>query len=368
VTDARRRSGCGLGLGTGIFAIVAVLLGWFVLQGRAVPGIDAGFVERLEDRGRVGVIGGADLLRLSVEGVELRPVEALGPVATALEGTDEAALAEAMQEAGVAGLLVDGRGAGDAPEGASLRQRLEAYETLAPLQALALSPTAAFYRRRRPLELEPPLDRAVARVARELLGGARLPSVSSFPEALRRNQSVEVLVLLERGTRPRLWRSARSASIARGLMTAATVARQRWQERERAMGGSLDDQLRRLGVRVFLLEEDGTLYDRSPAFVERVFDEGHGVALEQRGSWHYLLPSATRERGEGSAMTAYTRLLEDIGLPEDALETRTDLRLYRLVAHPIAYSPAEPIALPPPRPRLDEELEALFPDGDLTAP
>ena len=112
-------------------------------------------------------------------------------------------------------------------------------------------------------------------------------------------------------------------------------------EREAVMGGPIDRRLHSLKVEVYLLEDDGTLGDRSPAFLERVITPEHGVALEDcgrdRGSWHYLLPEATRERGGGSAMRAYAELLEDAGMPADALE-KSDVRLYRLVARPVGSS------------------------------
>jgi len=105
------------------------------------------------------------------------------------------------------------------------------------------------------------------------------------------------------------------------------------------MGGPLDAQLGALDVEVYLLDEDGTLGARSPAFIERVFGPAYGVAFEHLGSWRYLLPVATRERGGGSAVRAYAALFEDSDMEPDSL-SREDVRLYRMLARLLARSPA----------------------------
>jgi hypothetical protein len=345
-----------LGLWLSLVAIALGLAGaaYLWLGGRSLPGT-AGLRHELRDRGRVAVVGGGDLLRLEAEGSSLRPAEAIPGLPEALAGTDERALAEVLREAGVGAVLVDGRGGGRLEEDATLEARLRAYGNLEPLRGVLLTPTAALYERRRGLTLEPPLGDVLARAARQIVGGSTLPPMRSFPEPLRRTRNVEVMVMLKSGSEPRLWRSARGGSIARALVTAASVARQRWSEREQAMGGPIDERLPRMTVKVFLLEEDGTLADRSHPFVERVFTPAHGVAFEHRGSWHYLLPQATRDRGEGSAVRAYQALFDDAGLAQDSLE-REDLRLYRLVAREVGTSPpavssgARPLPAPLPGP------------------
>ena len=127
------------------------------------------------------------------------------------------------------------------------------------------------------------------------------------------------------------------------------------------MGGEIDDRLPRMTVRVFLLEEDGTLGDVSGPFVERIFTPAHGVAFEHRGSWHYLLPAPTAERGEGSAMRAYAELFDDAGLPRDSLG-RDELRAYRVVAREAGTSPPVVSRSPIPSP-----FEGVSPDA-LLAP
>lgn len=355
-----RRSRWLLLLSLGL-VVGAGALAFFLLSGRASPG-GAELRQQLRDRGRVAVIGDAGLLDVEAEGAQLIPSAGIEGLDAALSGQDEAALTDVLQEAGVGAVLVDGRSGGSLEEGASLAERLRAYGTMESLRGVYLSPVAALYVRRRGLVLEEPLGDVLARAARQIVGGAPTPRLRAFPEPLRRSRNVEVMVMLERDGRARLWRSARGSSIARALVTAGSVARQRWTEREQAMGGPIDDPVRglpSLTVRVYLLEEDGTLGDRTPAFVERVFTDAHGVAFEDRGSWHYLLPEATAERGEGSAVQAYRELFDDAGLEADALG-REDLRVYRLVARELGASEPERSTsdVPPLEPRSPDELLA----------
>jgi len=172
---------------------------------------------------------------------------------------------------------------------------------------------------------------------------------------VRRLEPVEVMVLLRHGGQPRLWRSARGSSFARALLTASAVARQRWVERAQALGGPIDKLLPQLSVEVSLLQDDGELGWRDPAFIDRVFLAAHGVGYERKGSWHYLLPEATR-RGGRRPSRAYAQLFADDGLPEDSLDN-PELRPYRMAVQVIGTSPA-----PADRPQPDDGL------SDVRAP
>jgi hypothetical protein len=110
------------------------------------------------------------------------------------------------------------------------------------------------------------------------------------------------------------------------------------------MGGPRTAALPRLDVDVALLEDDGTIVDRDPAFVDRVFYVEHGVGYERKGAWRYLLPEATQAEGKGRASRAYRKLFADDGLPEDSFG-RHELRFYRLVLETLGTS----AAVPPPR-------------------
>jgi len=319
-----------------IGAAVVAAISWSL--GGGVPGA-SDLRRELSDRGTVLVVGGDDLRGLAAGRTRARMVREVPAVEATLDGMDGAAVGQAMAANGIDGLLVDARGAGPIDSAVSVRQRLAAYGHEPSLVGVYLAPVAALYARSAVGAIGSPFDEALAHVARAVVGGERPPRIPSFPEPLRRMRNVEIMVMLKRHGQPRLWRSARGSSIASALLTAALKARERWQERESAMRGSIDDALSGLDVEVALLEEDGTLGVRTRAFVDRVFTPEHGVAYERRGSWRYLLPEATLDDGRGSPARAYEALFESHGLEADAFE-RTDLRLYRLVARTLARSPA----------------------------
>jgi hypothetical protein len=329
-----------------VVVIALVIAGWALWSRRAVAGV-GDLAHRMANEGRVLVIGGDDLLRLRAEGSTLEAEREFSELSAMLDGRDERIVAEAMASDGIAALLVDGRGAGEvaiSAEGPTIRQRLVHYNAFDTLTYEYLSPTTALYEPRTDLVIDPPLDETLAHVARALLQGAHAPRVSSFPEPLRRIRNVEVMVMLEDRGHPRLWRSARGSSIGRALLTASVVARQRWSERQAAMGGPIDRVLPSLDVSVYLLDEDGTLGAHSGPFIESVFTDlpgtpEHGVAFDHRGTWRYLLPDATREQGEGSAVRAYRSLFADSDMDEDSFE-RDDVRLYRMLARRLAFSRA----------------------------
>lgn len=326
-------------LGRFVFVLAALtaLGGSLWYFGRGVAGAED-LPRYLEGVGAVAVLGDDTLLALRAEGATMERASRFPAVAAALEGRDDTLLVRAMRSESVGAIVVGAAPTHELSDDPLLGERLRAYDAIQALRCVFLTPRAAIYVPVDQFALEPMIASALGFVARAVLAGTPPPRVQSFPEPLRRIRNIEVLVMIEDAGTPRLWRSARGSSIARGLLTAATVARQRWVERETTMGGALDTLLPRLDVSVFALDEDGTLGVRSPIFIERAFRPGIGVAFEQRGSWHYLLPRATAERGNGSAVRAYDALLSDADLPSDAL-SRPDVRLYRAVARLLARSP-----------------------------
>jgi len=248
-------------------------------------------------------------------------------VQEALRGVDPDRLRAAMHDAGLRGVWV-----GVAPEAAwgpelPLVDRFSAGGVVRGFRGEALTPEGLLYvvdETQWPVAIS---DRVLARVARGILAGKAAPPLDAFPEALTRPQGVEVLVLLNGGRGPRLWRSARAQSIAEALVTASLAARQRWEERMETMGGPLGDRLDELDVEVGLLVDDGTFDRRAVSLIDALVKPEHGVAYEQPARWRYLLPWATR--AADSPTDAYRRLFRENGLPEDSFERR-DLRLYRL--------------------------------------
>jgi hypothetical protein len=333
-----------------VLAVILSLVagaGWWLWSRREIAGV-GDLAHRMENEGRILVVGGDELLRLHAEGATLVGEHDAPDLTPLLDGRDEDAFVHALASGGFGAIVVEGHlrdeESDDAARGPTIRQRLTHYAAFEQLACDYLAPTAALYEPRTGLVIEPALGDALAHVARSLLSGAHSPRVSSFPEPLRRIRNVEVMVMLEDRGHPRLWRSARGSSIGRALLTASVVARQRWSERQSAMGGPIDRILPTLDVSVYLLDEDGTLGARSTAFVESAFADlagtpEHGVAFDHRGTWRYLLPDATREQGEGSAVRAYRSLFADSDMEEDSLE-RSDVRLYRMLARRLALSPA----------------------------
>jgi hypothetical protein len=321
-----------------LLAIAAVLFRFDLLRVRGLAELE----RAVTGRGRVAVAGPSSWLAIDVPGAELVAIGSVPRLARALQGTDPAALTSAIADAGVDVILLQAGAAGAAASD-SLHARLARYEPLPGMRGLYLSGRAALYARD-PVDQLPEAHReATAVVARAIIDGARPPRSRSFPESLRKLRPVEVMVLLRRGPSARLWRSARGSSIATALVTASIVARQRWQEREQAMGGPLAEHLPRMDVEIALLEDDGTVAEREPAFIDRVFFEQHGVGYERKGAWRYLLPEPTAAQGKGRASLAYRKLFRDDGLPEDSLE-HGELRLYRLLVRTLAVSPAQPAA------------------------
>ena len=343
-------------------------VGWISWNRRTIAGV-GDLAHQMENEGRILVVGEPDLLRLHADGASLVAEADAPTLAPLMDGRDEQAFVDALTAGGFAAIVVDGRAregeSDDGGHGPTIRQRLTHYAGFETLACVYLAPTAALYEPRTGLVIEPALGDALAHVARGLLQGVRAPRVSSFPEPLRRIRNVEVMVMLEDRGHPRLWRSARGSSIGRALLTASVVARQRWSERQSAMGGPIDRVLPSLDVSVYLLDEDGTLGARSTSFIENAFTDlagtpEHGVAFDHRGTWRYLLPDATREQGQGSAVRAYRSLFADSDMDEESFE-RDDVRLYRMLARRLATSAATGAStalpdLPPDWPSGDTDL------------
>lgn len=344
-------------MSSGYRALPLALVGFLLAAlGCGCGQADRSQVERaLVGRGRVVVVGEGSWSELRPTGTELRTLGSLPPLAAALAGSDPGRLTASMAEAGVQGLLLD---VGSADQLRGLGQQLARFARVPGLQGAYLNRSAALYVLDPMRSWSPELRAGLARVARRLVGGSMPPRLSSFPEAVRKLEPVEVMVLLRSGDQPRLWRSARGSSFARALLTATAVARQRWIERSAALGGKLDVLLPELSVELSLLQDDGEIGTRSESFVDAVTSPEHGVGYERKGGWHYLLPDATHKGGRKPSR-AYRQLFRDDGLSADSLGD-TDLRLYRLAVQAVGESP--------PQPKPDDGLSDVKAPGEVLEP
>ncbi len=261
------------------------------------------------------------------------PVADHPDLSRALEGSDPDGLRESMRDAGIEGLWVPVDV--DVPFAVEpkLLARFSSGEPVRGFRGERLTPDGLLYvvdDTRWPVAVT---DRVLARVARRILEGSEAPPLDAFPDSLTEPQAVEVLVLLRGAFGPRLWRSARSQSIADGVVTAALAARERWEERMETMGGPLDERLDQLDVEVAFLFDDGTFDSSSRSLIDALVRPRHGVAYEQPSRWRYLLPRATH--AAATPTDAYRRLFAENGLPEDSFD-RSDLRLYRVRMQTVA--------------------------------
>lgn len=293
--------------------------------------------QALEGRKTIATVGGESIGEMLPSSAKAIAISSRPDLAKLLAGDDSAALASAIRGAGIDGIVVETSEGTMPVASSSVGERLAAYAHVDGFRTLFLDGDAAYYEPYRDERFNAEVGEALAQVARLILSGRPPPPVTSFPEPLRRIESVEMMVLIRSRGEARLWRSARASSVARALTTAATTARDRWKERETAMGGTLSFRLPSMQVEVYVVIEDGTLLSRAPSFIDRVFTPEHGVAYEMRGaSWKYSLPGA-----EGSsAVQAYQELFESQGLAKASLG-RQDLRLYRMLLWRVGVSPAK---------------------------
>lgn len=319
--------------------VVGVVLSGVLWVGfeQLAPGSAPGLCEALSRR-RIVHVHAAPGAVLRCEGVVVEP--AAPDVTAALAGSDAAPLVQALRAKKASAVAVT-----PGAVRVGLAGQLAAFAHVPGLRAVVIAPELTIYAPAHEIDLSLAERDALAYVARALFRGAREPNIASFPPDLRRVERVEVMVSLGRGGEPRLWRSARGTSIARALLTATRVARDRWREREQAMGGPLAEKLLELDVEVALLSEDGTLVGAQHGFVDRAITPVHGIGFDHRTAWHYVLPrDVARRKGGYAALSAQ---IKDVGLTGAILAER-DTRLYRFVVVPLGSSKAPLQAVSPP--------------------
>lgn len=323
--------------------LVAAGVGYFLIGHR--PSLGEAVAPHLGRGSRVLRVGGLPLSLDHRDDVEVLARPASEALRSALEGEGGPAVSEAMLAESVTHLLVSatashrGTTSSGRPalpeESGSVIDQLQARQSVSGLRTTHLWREASLVVPNGSAMVPPSLGTLLAEVARRVLAGEPAPRSEFFPEPLRRRRSSEVMVMLRERGNARLWRSARGPSLATALTTAATVARNRWKERQVAMGGPIDEKLSSLDVEVVLLEDAGTLESRDVAFVNQAFTAKHGVGFEYRGAWKYRLAG---ER-DASPVRAFEALFREHGLTADSF-TRSDLRLYRLRSVPVGTSVA----------------------------
>jgi hypothetical protein len=261
---------------------------------------------------------------LECDGVSTAELDGL-PVGAALQGTHERQAADLLLRAKATAVgLVPGQG------GSGVLGELGKLQHVPGLRGVVLAPELATFSAVREPVLSAAESDALAYVARALFRGAREPSLASFPGSLRKVERVEVIVTLSENGRPLLWRSTRGTSIARAMLTATRVARDRWHESSQTKGGPLEKRLPSLDVEVGMLSEDGTLASLQPSFVNSVITSSHGLGFDYRNAWHYLSPAEVQARGKGKPYAALQALMADQGLAPTVLKD-PNLRVYRFV-------------------------------------
>ncbi|MCB9666677.1 MAG: hypothetical protein H6715_00960 [Myxococcales bacterium] len=295
----------------------------------------------LRGQGRLVVLGDEKFAGISSQGTTTLSATDVPDVYTALRGGDEMLLRRAMQRHDIRGILVGPLRYSAIQAQERLSYKLINYAALERFRGEILSESAALYLPYDPPAISPVMGKALARLARRLLLNDRPPPIGTFPHQLSSADSVEVMVMIRNKNQPQLWRSARGSSVARALLTASEVAKERWAERSQAMGGNLSDMLGALTVEVWLLSKDGTLMERTPVFINHVFKPEHGVAYEHKTAWRYMLPEFVHKPEVGSAVKAYQQLFRSGGEPESSAERR-DIRIYRLRAVLVGTSAPNP--------------------------
>lgn len=325
----------------GVAALVALAgflgLGWWRASAR--------ISKVLEPYGSVAIVG--EPAWSEQAGSRAHPVTASPALAAALASGSAAKVRNAMGSAGVDALAlaaptkVDASTPGGVAGGArSVVDRLRAGAYTPPLRGAHFDPEIAVYTGESAGEGFEVQGATLGAVARAILGGAEPPRNEAFPESLRRFGNVEVCVVIKHGNDARLWRSARGSSVARALVLATSAARDRWREREKAMGGPLATLLPRLTVEVLLFEDDGTLASADPTFLDAVVTKEHGIAYTRKNGWRYTMPNAIRRDGPEAVRKALDKLLTDDGLSDAALRSG-ELRLYRFAVRTLSVSAPE---------------------------
>lgn len=306
----------------------------------ALPGMGAhpGLEAQLRDRGTMAIAGRVPF-GLRRGDVQIVDYHQFGALASALDGRDSNALANAMREARIDGLVVRTDSL-QGPAGSVLRA-LSMYRPVPNVTATWMDHAAALYEvRERPVVTEQDAPKLIETV-RLMMQGAAAPPERLFPEALRGARPAEVMVVVRDGTAPILWRAVRGGSVARALVDATYAIIDRWGTRQQNPYGPLSSAIRgepepgrsppNLLLTVAIFYDKGTLDTREPGWINTAVDEhSFAVGYERLGRWEYNLPPPTGASTRRSA-EALAQLVREHDVPPPGFQ-RTDLTLYRFRA------------------------------------
>lgn len=180
-----------------------------------------------------------------------------------------------------------------------------------------------------PLLVNPKVGDAMAFVARGVLAGKQMPRIESFPEVLRTRELNEVLVIVRRGSKPVIWRSAKRQTPAGSLLHATEAIRERWGQRRDSFGGPLGAQLSELGIEVWSLERTDRLENAQAKTLEGKVTPTKSVGFEYRNLWRYALPEHIEAPRTGQRVrAALVQLLEESKLAPKLIDADA-LRVFR---------------------------------------
>lgn len=315
----------GVSLVSGLVVVRLAQVGWVLIPGMTVhPGLEA----QLRDRGTVAVAGRVPfgLRQGDVSIVDYRRFAAL---ASALEGRDPSALAGALRESRVDGLLVRT----DRPQGAAgtVLRALSEYGAMPNVTATWMDRDAALYELKEQPSVASEDAPKLIECVRLMIEGAAPPPERLFPEPLRGARPAEVMVAVRDGSAPILWRAVRGSSVARALVDATYAVIDRWNTRQQQAYGPIRQAIRRMPLTIAIFYDKGTLDTREAWWIDRAVNPRvFAVGYERLGRWEYVLPP-TSGVPTRTASVALADLVREHDVPPPGFQ-RTDLTLYRFRA------------------------------------
>lgn len=172
---------------------------------------------------------------------------------------------------------------------------------------------------------------ALAYVARQIILGEVPPRFASFPNELRHEDAVEVLVTVHDHTKPaRVWRSSQASSLAAGVLRASTTVAARLRE----LGKDQEQYTENSEVTVSLVIPEGEVALAKLDDLNKLIKPNHGIGYRKRGDWRYVLPE---HRRAPTPVGDLQTLLTDNGERPEAWSDPS-VTLYRFTVLPLATS------------------------------